>query len=110
MTSRFPVAPRSERTVDGVVFDSKREAKRYAELKLLQRAGAISALEVQPSFEVRICGHLFCRYTADFGYVENGKPVVEDTKSTGTRKDAAYRLRKKAAELAHGIKITEILA
>ncbi len=104
---RFPVAPKSERTIDGHVFDSKREAIRYGELKLLERAGVISKLKVQPSWNVEIGGKHFCRYTADFEYLYHAERVVEDCKSTGTAKDTAYRLRRKAAELAHGITITE---
>ena len=109
--NRFPVSPKPQRTVDGIVFDSKREAVRYGELKLLVRAGEIGALEIQPSYKVAIGGQHFCTYTADFRYVTNrGELVIEETKSTGTQKDAAYRLRKKAAELAYGFKVTEIVA
>ena len=104
---RFPVAPKAERTVDGHVFDSKREAIRYGELKLLERAGVISKLKVQPSWNVEIGGKHFCRYTADFEYMHHAERVVEDCKSTGTAKDTAYKLRKRAAELAHGIRVTE---
>lgn len=110
MTSRFPVAPKADRTIDGHVFDSKREAVRYAELKLLERAKVISGLTVQPTWTIEIQGKHYCRFTADFAYVEGGKRVIEDTKSTGTQKDAAYRLRRKAAELAHGIIITEVVS
>ena len=38
--------------VDGIKFDSKREAERYKELKLLERAGKISDLILQPRFEL----------------------------------------------------------
>jgi hypothetical protein len=108
--SRFPVAPKIDRTVDGITFDSKKEATRYATLKLLERAGKIEDLRLQQKFPVDIKGSHFCTYTADFCYwdVDLGREVIEDTKSTGTAKDAAYRLRKKAAELSHGIKIDEV--
>lgn len=96
-------------TVDGITFDSKREAKRYGELKLLQRAGEIGELQAHPGFPVSINDRHFCLYTADFQYrdLKTGSLVVEDVKSSGTRKDTAYRLRKKAAELYYGIIITE---
>jgi len=107
--SRFQVAPVEQRTHNGRVFASKREMARFVELELLERAGAISNLEYQPRFPVTINGQKFCTYTADAAYFENGERVVEDSKSTGTAKDAAYKLRKKAAELFHGIKVLEII-
>jgi hypothetical protein len=79
-------------------------------LCLLERAGEITDLEIQPVFPVAIAGKPFCRYTADFSYRDRaGRFVVEDVKSSGTSKDAAYRLRKKAAELAYSITVTEVL-
>lgn len=107
--NRFPVVPVERRTVDGIVFASGREAKRYAELKLLERAGEISRLELQPAFPVLIKGQTFCTYTADFSYFERGYWIVEDVKSSGTAKDAAYRLRKKAAVLFHSITVREAM-
>jgi len=105
---RFPVAPKAERTVDGIVFASKREAARYAVLKQQERAGLISHLELQPVFKVTINGHHYCRYSADFAYFRHGERVIEDCKSSGTAKDAAYRLRKRAAEMFYYIKVREV--
>ena len=98
-------------TVDGIEFASKREAKRYGELRLLEQAGEIINLTTQPAFKVSIFGRHFCTYTADFAYrdVAGDRFVIEEVKSSGTAKDPAYRLRKKAAELFHGITITEII-
>lgn len=107
---KFPVAPRAARTVDGIVFDSAREARRYAELRLLQEAGAISHLQLQPSFTVNIEGRKLCQYTPDFSYNDNGRLVIEDVKSPGTAREPYYRLRKRAAELQYGIKVTEYIA
>ena len=107
--NRFTVSPVEERTLDGIVFASKKEMKRYAELRLLARAGEVQDLELQPEFRVSINGEHYCTYTADFAYTQNGQKVVEELKSTGTAKDAAYRLRKKAAELFYGIKIKVII-
>lgn len=111
MTSRFPTAPKAERTVDGIVFDSKKEARRYGELKLLQRAGQIKDLKWQVTFPVAIRGKHFCDYKCDFMYFDETRDllVIEDVKSTGTAADAAYRLRKKAAEIFHDIKIEEVI-
>ena len=107
--NRFKVSPVEERTLGGVVFASKKEMKRYAELQLLQRAGEVQDLELQPEFRVSINGEHYCTYTADFAYTEHGQRVIEELKSTGTAKDAAYRLRKKAAELFYGIKVKVII-
>ena len=106
---RFPVAPKESRTVDGVVFDSKKEAIRYGELKLLARAGLIRDLTPQVPLKVKIEGKLYCTFTVDFSYRKPTSDdfIYEEVKSTGTQKDAAYRLRKKAAELYHGVSIRE---
>jgi hypothetical protein len=111
MSARFRVSPTHARTMDGVCFDSKREMVRYAELRLMERAGEISKLELQPTFKTFVAGKPFCRFTADFSYwKDNGTVlVVEDVKSSGTRKDAAYRLRKKAAELQYGFTVKEVV-
>lgn len=111
--SRFTVAPVIDRTVDGRIFASKREAVRYAQLKNELRAGAIRDLELQPEFKVEIAGKPFCRYRADFGYVKNGVRIIEDVKGRGPRgtaADTAFRLRRKAAELFFGIVVTEFVA
>jgi len=107
--NRYKVSPVQERTLDGIVFASKKEMNRYAELKLHSRAGIISDLELQPEFKVSINGIHYCTYTADFKYTRDGQCVIEELKSSGTAKDAAYRLRKKAAELFYGIKIEVIV-
>ena len=107
--NRFNVSPVEERTLGGIVFASKKEMKRYAELRLLERAGEVQDLELQPEFRVSINDQHYCTYTADFAYTENGQRVIEELKSTGTAKDASYRLRKKAAELFYGIKVKVII-
>jgi hypothetical protein len=91
-------------TVDGITFASKREAARYGELKLLERAGEISRLSLQPEFVITINGVKICKYIADFRYVDpsrigprgqKGMIVVEDVKGVKT---AVYRLKKKMTE------------
>lgn len=109
---RFPVVAREFRTLDGITFDSRLEMEFYAELRQRELAGEIRDIEYHPSFPVEISGKPYAVYTADFSFVElmpaSGLRIV-DVKSTGSRKDAAFKLRKKAAELAHGIKIEEIV-
>ena len=110
MAARFQPVEKHRRTMDGIVFASMKEMRRYQELKLLERARKIHDLRCQPSFKVEINGFPFCRYTADFQYLdETGLVVFEEVKSTGTAKDAAYRLRKKAFELAYGFTVTEVI-
>ena len=95
--------------VDGIKFRSKREAVRYTELKLLQQAGQIVSLYLQPSFDlhapetVRPIG----RYVADFSYTDarNGEVIVEDVKGFKT---PLYQWKKKHAEAEHGIQIREV--
>jgi len=94
-------------TIDGIRFDSKAEGKRYTELKLLERAGEISGLELQPKFIITVNGFKICEYNADFRYVRDGKIVVEDVKSEPT-KTPVYRLKKKLVYALHGVEITEI--
>lgn len=94
--------------VDGITFDSKKEAARYAELKLMEKAGVIMSLELQPTFPVYIDGKKVFEYRADFKYWIDGKDgryVIEDVK--GVKTDV-YRIKKKCVEAQYGITITEI--
>lgn len=105
-------------TSDGILHDSKREATRWEELCLLQRAGKISDLERQVRFELipsqyeevytgefyqrgehkgepkmkRVCLEQSCEYIADFVYTDNetGQKVVEDTKGYRDPQSATY--------------------
>lgn len=84
--------------VDGHLFDSKKEAERYYELKLMEHAGVIRHLELQPRFELQPpfeCDgikHRKIEYVGDFAYQENGRKVVEDVKGMETD---VYKLKKK---------------
>lgn len=91
-------------TVDGVTFASKKEAARYQQLKLLERAGEISDLKLQPTFTIDVGEHRICKYRADFAYRQGGADVVEDVKGFKT---AAYRLKAKLLKATHGITILE---
>lgn len=85
-------------TIDGITFDSLKEGNRYQELKLLQRTGVITDLELQPKFllqdkfKYRGKTERKIEYKADFKYKENGKIVVEDVK--GFKTDV-YKLKRK---------------
>ena len=95
-------------------FDSKKEAQRYGELLLMQKAKHIQDLKCQVRYELipsqRIEGKVVeraCHYVADFDYyTPDGVHVVEDVKSPATRtKD--YIIKKKLMLLVHGIRIKE---
>ena len=98
--------------VDGIPFDSKKEAQRYRELSLLLRAGIIRDLELQKQYELipaqRIGTKVVERavkYKADFVYKENGETVVEDTKGVKTKD---YIIKRKLMLWVHGISIREV--
>ncbi|HZV47854.1 MAG TPA: DUF1064 domain-containing protein [Thermodesulfovibrionales bacterium] len=91
----------------GRMFDSRRERTRYIELELWQRAGGITHLECQVSFEVipKVGKNRAAHYIADFVYTdEHGNRVVEDSK--GMKTDV-YKLKKKLMRHVHGIEILE---
>ncbi len=90
--------------VDGIIFASKKEADRYKQLKLLERAKDISDLQLQVSFEITVKNHKVCRYVADFVYWQKGVKVVEDCKGVRTRD---YVLKKKLMRAVHGVEIRE---
>ena len=113
-------------TIGGITFDSRKEAKRYGELALLEKAGQIADLELQKSFVLlpaqfetyerygkkgqRLkdgtrCIEKAVNYKADFVYKENGRLVVEDTKGFKTKD---YIIKRKLMLYIHGIKIKEV--
>lgn len=101
-------------TVDGLTFDSKLEARRYQELKLLERAGEIEDLQLQVKYTLIPSQKLNNRvveravtYVADFVYrlKTNGECVVEDTKGVKTKE---YILKRKMMLYFHGIRIKEV--
>lgn len=96
--------------VDGIRFASGKEATRYRQLKLLQRAGEIRDLNTQTSVTIEVNGQKICRYVADFTYTDkNGQVVTEDVK--GRRAGVQYQMFKLKAKLmkaVHGIEVREI--
>ena len=114
--------------VDGITFDSKKEANRFRELQLLERAGKITALQrqvkyvlipTQREFTNEIYkkgahyGHFKpgkvlekeCSYIADFAYIQDGAYIVEDTKGVRTE---AYKIKRKLMLERYGIQVKEV--
>ena len=99
-------------------FDSKREARRYMDLWLMQRAGEISGLRTQVKYElipkqVHKDGtkEKGIEYVADFVYEQGGETVVEDSKGFRDTSSAAYRLfvmKRKMMLYFHGITVREV--
>lgn len=88
-------------------FDSAKEAQRYAELVLLERAGAIAGLRRQVPFALVVAGIHIADYVADACYREGERLVVEDTKSEVTRKLPVFRIKKKLMLACHSIEVKE---
>lgn len=103
-TGSLPVMPKyGNKPTNG--FASRREARRYTELALLEKAGQIRALEKQPKFYIKINGHDVCTYTADFAYFDGERRIVEDAKGFRT---PVYRLKKKLMKAVFGIDVQEV--
>lgn len=99
-------------TVDGVTYDSAKEARRGAELRLLERAGKIQDLCAQVKYTLipaqKRDGKVIERavtYIADFVYKENGETVVEDAKGVRTKE---YIIKRKLMLWEYGIQVREV--
>jgi dsDNA-binding SOS-regulon protein len=115
--------------IDGIRFASKKEAARYGQLKMLEKAGEISGLLCQPRFELSVNERTVLAalkrgaarlakdrslepgpikigsYVADFSYWQNDKRIVEDVKGFKT---PLYRWKKKHVEAQYSIEIREV--
>lgn len=101
-------------TVDNIRFASMKEARRYQELKLLEKAGEIRLLTLQPVFPLRVnaieapVSFIVGKYAADFQYEEprdgRWRLVIEDVKGFKT---PLYRWKRKHVEAQYGIEIRE---
>ena len=100
--------------VDGIIFDSRKEARRYQDLKLLERAGEITRLELQKKYvlipqQKSKSGKILereCSYIADFVYkTKEGAVIVEDAKGVRTKD---YIIKRKLMLWLKGIRIQEV--
>ncbi|MFY2995884.1 DUF1064 domain-containing protein [Achromobacter xylosoxidans] len=110
--AKTPKYRNQKTTLDGIAFDSKREATRYSQLRLLERAGQIRDLSLQPKFTLvdsqrRADGKAErpVVYIADFMYFEGDTCVVEDAKGMKTPE---YIIKRKLMLSRHGITVKEV--
>jgi Protein of unknown function (DUF1064) len=92
-------------TVDEITFASKREANRYAELRIELLAGEIAELELQKTFSLDVNGAHICDYVADFVYQRNGAQIVEDAKGKATD---VFRIKQALMRAIHRIDVVEV--
>jgi hypothetical protein len=104
--NKYKVLPKKKRTVDGVVYDSGKEAYRHSILKLLLRNGEIANLETQKDYPLIWNGVHIAIYRADFVYtdVATGQTIIEDVKGMRTR---PYIMKKRMMKACYGIDIYE---
>lgn len=109
-------------SMNGIIFDSQKEASRYWELWVMQSQGLIKDLkpdmetkkkavyELIPAQKGELRNEKAVKYIPDFEYfdVEKGKTVVEDVKSEMTRKLPEYIIKRKLMKKVHGIEVVEI--
>lgn len=117
----------TKKVVDGITFDSKREADAYIYLKVLQEKGSISDLQIHPKWELQpkmteqYIEHLKTKdkvkertiqqpitYTADFSFIRNGEFVCIDIKISKYLLPKEFVLKKKMMRYVHNIIVTEI--
>lgn len=95
--------------VDGVLFDSQAEARRWLLLKALQKSGHIKKLERQVKYLLAVNGVKIADYICDFRYVDVKRQceVTEDVKGVRT---PTYRMKRKLVKALYGIDIVEVSA
>ena len=93
--------------VDDIPFDSQAEARRYGELKLMEREGKIDGLVLQPRFPLTVNGVKIGTYVGDFLFYDKERQVttVEDVKGVPT---PVYRIKRRLMQALHGIEIVEV--
>jgi len=93
----------------GIQFDSRKEADHYRDLLLMERAGLIRNIELQPRYDLIVNGQKLGFYRGDFRYEEvaTGELVTEDVKSPAT-KTPVYQLKKKLVKALYNIEIQEV--
>lgn len=95
--------------VDGIRYDSAKEARHGQLLAAMERDGLISELRRQVRFPLKVNGILVCTYVADFEYrdAERGR-VVQDVKSEATKRIPLFRVKKLLMKAIFNIEIQEV--
>lgn len=92
--------------VDSYKFASKKEGRRYLELRLFEKLGDVRELEVHPRFHLCVGDEHIATYVADFSYKnKTGMLIVEDVKGVKT---AVYKLKKRLMKVLLGIEVQEV--
>lgn len=94
--------------VDGITFDSEKEARYYGQLKMRVRAGDLLKIEVHVTFPLVVNGLKVASYECDFVlHYPDGRREVVDVKSPATKEIGLYKLKKMLMKAIHGIEILE---
>ena len=96
--------------VDGVLFDSKKEAAHYQNLRAMERCGVISGLECHKRYTLEVKGTKICDFEPDFVFMyAGGEKSAHDVK--GLRKGSAYqlfRIKARLFEALYGVRVIEV--
>jgi hypothetical protein len=90
-------------TVDGMTFDSQGEHRKWCELRLLEKTGAIRNLERQVRIPLNVNGKKICAVVIDFAWFEGDRRIWADFKSEYTRKLPVWRIKKKLIEALYPV-------
>lgn len=91
--------------IDGIVFDSRKEAQRYQDLKRELDTGEISDLVLQPEYKIIINDRLVCKVKLDFEYIRKHQLITEDVKGGSATLTPLSRLKHKLVEAQFGIEV-----
>lgn len=106
--NKYNVSAKPTRTLNGVVFDSKKEMQYAQTLNMMLKAKLITDYKMQVPYEIVVNGKKICKYILDFLVTyPDGKIEHIDVKSEMTRKLPVYRLKAKLMLAVHGITIIE---
>lgn len=106
---RYKVVPKTQRTKDGIVYDSKHEMLYSMHLDLLMKSGEVKSYERQVPYLLEVNGHKIAKYILDYKvYYTNGTIEHIDCKASKTLVEAVYKLKKKLMLAIHGIEIKEV--